>query len=297
MPEAGRPDIPAGVKRAVRQRCGYGCVICGLPLYTYEHIDPYASVLEHDEGNLTLLCDRHQRESTNGLLPKEEIARSNRDPVNVSAGETYTYALHYSGARCRVEMGGSCSFWTESRNIAVLRVFSKNLIEFRFEDDELLLSIDWASEDQSQRLLIQDNEMVVTTGIWDIEFVGKRLILRYGLGQIALDLIFETPDLLRIPRGKFSHRGVTVEFEEDGVLVNLGSNRLSGDMGDFSTGIAIGHDKDLNRSGAFAVYPDRLPPDFKPDEDSTPEALERLRNDNWEMAYRMGDTADKPPWM
>lgn len=32
-------DIPASVKRAVRQRDGFGCVICGLGIYTYEHID------------------------------------------------------------------------------------------------------------------------------------------------------------------------------------------------------------------------------------------------------------------
>jgi 5-methylcytosine-specific restriction endonuclease McrA len=43
-----RPKIPEGVKREVRQRCGFGCVICGLPIYEYDHLVPYAQVLSHN---------------------------------------------------------------------------------------------------------------------------------------------------------------------------------------------------------------------------------------------------------
>jgi hypothetical protein len=36
-----RPPIPLPVKRLVRQQCAFGCVLCGLPLYEYDHIVPY----------------------------------------------------------------------------------------------------------------------------------------------------------------------------------------------------------------------------------------------------------------
>ncbi len=37
-----RPKIPLPIQREVRQRCGFGCVICGLPLYDYDHIIGWA---------------------------------------------------------------------------------------------------------------------------------------------------------------------------------------------------------------------------------------------------------------
>ena len=41
--------IPPDVKRAVRRACGFGCVICGLGIVDYEHVDPtFADALVHD---------------------------------------------------------------------------------------------------------------------------------------------------------------------------------------------------------------------------------------------------------
>jgi len=31
-------NIPLPIQREVRQRCGFGCVICGTLLYEYDHI-------------------------------------------------------------------------------------------------------------------------------------------------------------------------------------------------------------------------------------------------------------------
>ena len=49
--------VPELMKREVRQRCGFGCVICGMPLYTYEYMLDYANVHRHvaDEFNAPLL--------------------------------------------------------------------------------------------------------------------------------------------------------------------------------------------------------------------------------------------------
>jgi len=49
-----RPPILEPMKRSVRQRCSFGCVICGLPLYEYHHMIPYADTEKHEEDNITL---------------------------------------------------------------------------------------------------------------------------------------------------------------------------------------------------------------------------------------------------
>jgi hypothetical protein len=46
--------VPAEIKRAVRQRCGFGCVLCGVPIFQYDHMIPFAEVQEHTEENITL---------------------------------------------------------------------------------------------------------------------------------------------------------------------------------------------------------------------------------------------------
>lgn len=41
-------NIPLSIQRKVRQRCGFGCVICGMPLYEYEHMAEWAQVKRHN---------------------------------------------------------------------------------------------------------------------------------------------------------------------------------------------------------------------------------------------------------
>lgn len=54
-----RPPIPAKIKRLVRQRCGFGCVICGSPIYEYDHIVNWSETHHHKAEELTLLCSKH----------------------------------------------------------------------------------------------------------------------------------------------------------------------------------------------------------------------------------------------
>src|SRR4051794_32123878 len=83
---AARPWMPADIKRAVRQRCGYGCVRCGLPLYDYDHLEGYANLPRHVASELTLLCPNCHDQKTKGLLPNEAVRRANDDPLNRRTG-------------------------------------------------------------------------------------------------------------------------------------------------------------------------------------------------------------------
>ena len=78
--EEQRPPIPQPMQRAVRQRCCFGCVICGQPLYEYHHMVPYAEVKKHEEDNLTLLCDDHHKEATVGLLTSAQVSLADSSP-------------------------------------------------------------------------------------------------------------------------------------------------------------------------------------------------------------------------
>jgi trigger factor len=64
-----RPEIPEPMKREIRSRCAFGCVICGLPLYAYEHMEGWAKVLRHVASEITLLCDKHTAKRRTAYCP------------------------------------------------------------------------------------------------------------------------------------------------------------------------------------------------------------------------------------
>src|SRR4029078_3986773 len=99
------PHISEKIQRAIRQRCGFGCVVCGLPLYEYEHMQGWANVRRHEEAEITLLCDRHHREKTNGLFPLDAVRAADNNPYNLRAGVSPPYGLHFAGVACELHVG------------------------------------------------------------------------------------------------------------------------------------------------------------------------------------------------
>ncbi|WP_140145769.1 HNH endonuclease, partial [Vibrio parahaemolyticus] len=66
--------IPEDVKRKVRQKCGYGCVVCGTAIVEYEHVDPeFSEAKEHDPDKIVLLCSQCHAKVTRKFLSKESI--------------------------------------------------------------------------------------------------------------------------------------------------------------------------------------------------------------------------------
>jgi len=208
-----RPPIPEAVKREVRQRCGYGCVICGRPIYAYEHMEGYAATARHVAREITLLCDNHHRERTGGLLPIAVVRRADLDPINRRIGASAAHPLHYSGNTCSASIGG-CDFTVaklaDDEVLAPVVIDCLPVILFRLENGNLLLSLYVFDPDNSPLLIIRDNELRFSTDSWDIEFVGRRMTIRQARGDFLLDVVFEVPDRVVIERGVFQFNGIRV---------------------------------------------------------------------------------------
>ncbi len=71
-------NIPDPVARAVRQRCGFGCVVCGNAVYQYHHFSPsFAEARTHEACGITLLCGRcHQ----DGSITEQTVLLANAAP-------------------------------------------------------------------------------------------------------------------------------------------------------------------------------------------------------------------------
>jgi len=221
-----RDNIPLPIQRKVRQRCGFGCVICGFPLYEYEHMEEWAIVKRHVAEEITLLCDQHHREKTQGLLPKEVVIKENKNPYNLREGVSKPYNLHYYGDTVEVVFG-NISFRTEDKELIPLLIDNTPIIYFVLNDNHFLLNMLLFDEYNQLIFRIQDNVLVYKTDIWDIQLVGRKLTIRQEHRNILIEIIFQTPNKVIINKGRFLLNGIEVIISPDNILVNKGKDSMS----------------------------------------------------------------------
>lgn len=208
-----RIDIPESIKREVRQRCGFGCVICGLPLYEYEHLLGYANVERHVASEITLLCDRHHREKTAKLLPLDAVKAADRNPFNLRMGNSTSYPLHYSGDRCQINVG-SCSFvshrTSERKNLRLIVIDDVTVFGFQMDQGHLLLTLRMFDRNNKRVLEIVNNELIYSVSAWDISLVGQQLTIHAKKYSPIVKLFFQVPNQINVVRAHFFFNGVEI---------------------------------------------------------------------------------------
>lgn len=191
--------VPEGVKREVRQRCGYGCVICGLAYYDYEHFDPdFKDAKEHNPNGMTLLCMQCNQKRARGTLSRETVAKANASPFCKQSGFA-SEVFDFAPDGVEVALAGM-TFW----NCATLvQVKGLNILSFRPPEaagGPLLLSGFFADSTGAVTLKVQDNVWTAGADNWDVEVVGPVITIRRGPGDIALALRVEPPRRLVVER-------------------------------------------------------------------------------------------------
>ena len=84
-------EIPSEIKREVRKRCGFGCVVCGSAIYEYEHFDPeFKDAKEHIADGIALLCPTDHRRKEKKLLSREKYLEAIANPKAFETNKAYT---------------------------------------------------------------------------------------------------------------------------------------------------------------------------------------------------------------
>jgi trigger factor len=227
-----RPAVKAKDKRKIRQRCAFGCVICGLPLYEYDHIDPWAKVQKHVADDITLLCDRHHKEKTIGLLPVAEVRRANSHPFNKVQGVSPPYSL----PRAQWDQETACEFLIGNTLVKTPRlengdrliaidIEGEEILGFTFEDGCLLLTLQAFDREGHRIAWIDKGELVYSIAPWDIRFEGRTLSIREAHGSFLLETEFLPPNRVEVRRGHFLHAGRELELTPGRAMID-GHNEL-----------------------------------------------------------------------
>jgi hypothetical protein len=215
-------DPPEHIRRQVRQRCRFGCVMCGKPLIHYDHIVEYNVVKCHEVQNIALLCGGHHDEKTRGHLAAEFVQEA-LDEV-VRTGKRAGGGVHDLRYRPNffVHMGTNVveGRLSEQRpELPVITIDDTVILGFRFEDGQPLINMRMFDENNKLILRVRKNQLVTTTDIWDQTLVGTKLTMHQARRSILLVIDFQAPDKIVIERGQFYAFGIGLRVDAEALTV------------------------------------------------------------------------------
>lgn len=199
--------VPDGVKRKIRQRCGFGCVICGKGFYDYEHFEPdFCDAHEHNPEGMTLLCSQCNQKRARHRLSASTVAKADKNPRCLQQGFA-NEMFDFDNGPLEVIFGG-VRFYDCNHLIAIngKPIFS---VEAPInKHSPILLSGVFCDAVGRESLLIKENEWMVHTGNWDVECEGARIIIRSAPRQISLNLRMCPPEGIVIEKLDMLYEGV-----------------------------------------------------------------------------------------
>ncbi|MEQ2010507.1 MAG: hypothetical protein ABMA26_27285 [Limisphaerales bacterium] len=205
-------DIPDPVMREVRQRCGFGCVMCGCAIIQYHHFAPeYSEAQAHLPKGITILCGTCHDRVTRGILGNDQIAEYDANPYCKREGFVEDM-LFMSRDKIHFQIG-SATF----RRHAVLLYDDEVLIGFAGPSEgqePLRLFAKLTDEDGGALLTIQDNVWRAGVEHFDVQTEGKELTIRRKLRDVVLRMVLNPGGEIVLERLKMAYQGFQITVEE-----------------------------------------------------------------------------------
>lgn len=228
-------DIPEDVKRKVRQRCGFGCVICGNAIVQYEHFNPpFAQAKKHDPDGIALLCGGCHNEVTTGFGSKFLVSENSNNPFCLRRGYT-AHRLKMENDYPIVVVG--TTRW--EKTITIFEVFGEPILQIEPPEKPntpYLITGVFCDEEGNELFRIVKNEWIGSTSNWDITFSGGKVTIRIKLRDIALQLQYKPPSEIIITKINMYYKGARIFGDQNGLratapdksTISIGSSNFRG---------------------------------------------------------------------
>lgn len=196
-------NISAEVRRQVRQRSKFGCVICRRGLYQYEHIDPpFEEAKQHDPAKICCLCGACHDAVTRGQISKQliiiayqKIQELPNTDVNPPIGP-----LDFHDGNAELLIGGLL-YSPAVRTI--LRYYGQDLICLspgKYTGEQGSISAVFTDDLGNIVLRLEENEWIGSLTNWDIEVLGQSITIRQKKGRVVLQLRLAPPGKIVVER-------------------------------------------------------------------------------------------------
>ena len=195
-------DIPAPVRREIRQRSKFACVICRNGFYQFEHIDPeFQNALIHDPAAMCCLCGSCHDRVTRKQLSKDTVKRAYAHTQAASAEEVGPPVgpLDYHQDEAELVIGG-LSYRPAVHSI--LRYYGVDVFTIvpGQPGQPASISAIFTDDAGNETLRLQENEWVGSLSAWDTEVDGPRLTVRRRARHVVLQVRLDPPSRIVIER-------------------------------------------------------------------------------------------------
>ena len=199
--------IPSDIARSIRPRCGFGCVICGLGFYDYEHFAPdFSEAKTHDPNGMTLLCSQCNQKRARGRLSADTVAEANKNPHCLQQGFSSEF-FDFAPKPITVFFAG-VSFYDCQHLVMINRQPIISVRPSKTRGQPVFLSGIFTDGTGRPILTIENNQWRATSNNWDVECVGPRITIRSARGAIALQLLLNpSASCLTIERLDMKYEG------------------------------------------------------------------------------------------
>lgn len=212
LPHARR-SIPEDLKRQVRQKCGFGCIFCGIPFFQYDHLVEQAQGGEDTVENLNLLCATHHDQKTRGQISREAVRIRSVNPANKNKSRTSGYALEINNSTAIFDIGSNIfehDFDTMHTPFRGLVIGGRDFVSANSEDGWLKFDITITNDWGHPLLSVESGELHAWTGVWDYNLVGPKITVQEIRSKISIELSINE-DRITLARGRFAHGSLVVE--------------------------------------------------------------------------------------
>jgi hypothetical protein len=223
-------NISNSVKQKVRKACGFGCVICGLGIYQYEHILPeFHNAKYHDPDKIALLCGACHQKVTANIFSKAFVKERRDNPYCKNTGPRDF--LDFSTEAPDVIIGGMTTY----RPKVILSIMGTNVLEIVSPvspGGAIRISGKFYDSIGTLRFVINDNEWEAkNNGIWDITTIGQTLTIKRSPDDIALRFTVNPRENIIISHLNMYFSGMHVLANDKGIFFGPDMTSLFGVSG------------------------------------------------------------------
>lgn len=181
--------IPEKSKLEIRQRDGFGCIMCGLAITEYAHIEPaFKNSKKHNLNNIALLCPICHKKFDRGFIPIKYLKEAMKSPKCKQQG--YSREILYYSNNSKIILLNNEFLLTQ----IPLQVNNKPIIYInpRKNCEPNKLNTIFFDSSGKQTLRIINNEWFASTNNWDMRCEGGKVIIQSSPTEINLILDFKT---------------------------------------------------------------------------------------------------------
>lgn len=213
-------NIPEDIKRKVRKKCGFGCIICGSALCDYEHVDPlFAECTTHSPDGIVLLCVKCHAEVTRNFLSKEYVKKHIAKPKATELGYSHEF-LRYCGSSPKIKIG---NLMFDNCSIPV-SVDDYPLIEFSESSDPnapFELSATFFDKQGNPILAIDRNHWKINAGSWDATLSSGTILIKDSISTQCLKMNLIGAGFVEISELNMNYLGRNIQIVDGRVQKSI----------------------------------------------------------------------------